>query len=424
MRSPLIILATAAALAAAAAPAVAAPAVDGEFDLSGSPGRLAAGPDGKMWVLLSSGDNEIASLAADGTVQGFDVPVLSAGVGITAGPGGSMWVTRNGKLVRFDPAAPDQAEEFTVNQIQQPTDIVAGPDGKLWTASGEDVLRVDPASPTTPDEFTVPGLSANGIAISGDKVWVAGGNAKVVVSMGLDGVADDPIDVGQDGDNGGPQGIAAGPGGQVAYTNPGAQAHRLGRLGGPAQGLTPTGQVDPFGIAFGTDGAYWVANFNSTTIGRLTPEGQYTTLDGFSAGPRRIAAGPGNTLWVSLEQADKIARVSGVVAPAPPAQPPAQPPTGGDTQAPAVSGLAVAKRTLKLTLSEAGTIKVRIDRRRAKAAGGKRWRVVRVRTSAGVAGENAVKLGKLRKGRYRVVVKVKDAAGNRSAPHKLGFRRR
>jgi hypothetical protein len=43
---------------------------------------------------------------------------------------------------------------------------------------------------------------------------------------------------------------------------------------------------------------------------RLTTEGQVTTLGGCSpaAGPRKIATGPGNTLWTTLDLAEKIGR--------------------------------------------------------------------------------------------------------------------
>jgi hypothetical protein len=81
-------------------------------------------------------------------------------------------------------------------------------------------------------------------------------------------------------------------------------------------------------MTFGNDGAYWFGQFNGNDLGRLTPEGQYTTLGGFPAvpnrGPRQITTGPDNTLWVTLDVPgdptdDAVGRVTGVEPPAPPA---------------------------------------------------------------------------------------------------------
>ena len=83
--------------------------------------------------------------------------------------------------------------------------------------------------------------------------------------------------------------------------------------------------TDPFGVAFGQDGAYWISRFQGNDLLRLTTGGQVTTLGGFSAaaGPRKIATGPGNTLWTTLDLAEKIGRVSGVEPPPPPPPRPA-----------------------------------------------------------------------------------------------------
>ena len=49
-------------------------------------------------------------------------------------------------------------------------------------------------------------------------------------------------------------------------------------------------------------------------MARLTPGGGYTTPIALPAGsgPRRIAAGADNTLWVTLETSKQIARITGV----------------------------------------------------------------------------------------------------------------
>ena len=116
--------------------------------------------------------------------------------------------------------------------------------------------------------------------------------------------------------------------------------------------------------------------------------------------------------------------------------PPSAPPGGGgqqaDTQAPVLSGFASTKRKFakstrfRFTLSEAAGVTIRIQR----AVRGKRtrYRTVGTITRKGQAGANRVlfkgRIGKrlLRSGRYRAIALATDAAKNRSAPRRAGFR--
>ena len=107
--------------------------------------------------------------------------------------------------------------------------------------------------------------------------------------------------------------VAAGPGTQIGFTDPIVNPQEIGRItpGGTAQRTVVTGgSGDPTGIVFGNDGAYWIARFGGNDLVRFTPAGLQTTLTGFSAsaGPRQITKGPGDTLWVGLETAKKVAR--------------------------------------------------------------------------------------------------------------------
>jgi hypothetical protein len=105
-----------------------------------------------------------------------------------------------------------------------------------------------------------------------------------------------------------PDGIAAGPAGNLWFTDPGS-TRAIGRI-------TPIGQITEFstglnggsypdGIAAGPDGNLWFADAGSTkAIGRVTPSGQMTEfsagLNGGS-GPIGIAAGPDGNLWFTDE---------------------------------------------------------------------------------------------------------------------------
>ncbi|HEY8582672.1 MAG TPA: hypothetical protein VIL49_06985 [Capillimicrobium sp.] len=411
-----------AALAALALPLVgapaapAAPAVAGEFAVSAQPGQLALGPDGNVWVALDGVARDLARVAPDGTVTEFTTAGVTNPVGIAAGPDGNLWLTQAGGVARVAPAAPTLSTVFPVADIADPRAITAGPDGNLWTASGDKAIRVTPAGAAT--SFTVAGMGARGIARGGDgRLWIADfGGARIVALSTASVPAFTAV-------GGGPQELAAGPGGQVAYTNPGAVPQTVGRIAaaGGAAATTPTPGADPFGIALGADGAWWTANFATSTLTRLSAEGEATTLTGLSpaSGPRYIAAGTGGTLWVSLQTASKIARVTGVEPPAPPPPPPPPtPPEEGpseaepDTAAPVVAEILAKRKVrrgrvwrMRLTLDEPATLGVNWWTGRDVVA----FKKIRAQ-----AGQTVVRLrsGRLSAGRHKVTLVARDAAGN------------
>ena len=379
--------------------ALAAPAVTGEFPVSESPRHLTQGPDGNIWVALSS---KIAKVTPAGAVTEFDPANVGFPEGITTGSDGNLWVTQSDGVAKFSPTDPNAAVKFTIAGFSDARAITTGPDGNLWTASGSTVYKIPPANVPGMTSKTIGGLGARGIARGGDRMWVADFAGKQVLSITTDLNTVTPHPTGD-----GPQEVAGGPGGQVAYTAPGL-ANQLGRLTQGAAALKSTAPgPDPFGITLGPDGAYWTAEFATSKLGRMTTTGKVTPLGGLSAnsGPRQITSGPGNTLWVSLETGNKIARVSGVTNP-PPAKP--KPATGKrDAKAPVITRVALRRTKVRFRLSEKAGVRIKIKRRNGKTRTLKR---------NGKAGANSVRIKRLRPGRYRVTVTAKDAAGNRSAP--------
>jgi streptogramin lyase len=308
---PALVAAALAALGVALpATAGAAPTLDGEFDLGGAtPSQLTQGPDNNIWVSLSGSTDDFAKVTPDGTVTAYDAADVAAPVGITRGPDNNLWVTQAGGVAKIDPANPTGATKYAIAAIADPRAITNGPDGNLWTASGDKVIKIPPADPTAFTAYTVAGMGARGIARGNDgNLWVVDFAGQRIVSVTTDGVPT-PYPVG-----GGPQEVAAGFGNQVVYSNPGAMPQNVGRiLPGGTPETTNTPDTDPFGIAWAPDGAYWVANFASDTMTRLTPAGAASSFPmPAGSGPRYVTTGPGNTLWVGLEKTKKIARISGV----------------------------------------------------------------------------------------------------------------
>jgi virginiamycin B lyase len=455
----------------AAAAASAAPAVTGEFPTVGTladkPSHITQGPDGNIWAVLEN--SSLARVTPAGAVTEFANANLSGARGITTGPDHKLWVTATNKVVRIDPADPTGGTPTTIIQIGSPQGITTGPDGNLWTASDTFLIKIPPGNPTGYKHFDGVLGSARGIARGGDgNIWVADRGGQRIASFTTAGsptyYATSPT--------GGPMGVAGGPGTQMGFTDPLTSPQEVGRItpgGTPQRASTPDGLGDPTDIVFGNDGAYWMARFGDSDLLRMTPAGQQTTLKGLSAasGPRYLTKGPGNTLWVSLESAQKIARVSGVSAPAP---------GGGggggapaDHKAPGVSkvsmsdktvvvgkaatpltGTAAAKTgtTIRYTLSEAASVSLRIDRKlkgRKVKKGKKRVcakptrknrkkaRCTRLKKAgtlrrASHAGKNSVKFSgrighkALKPGSYRLTIVATDAAGNKSKAKRIDFR--
>lgn len=452
-------------MAAACGNAAAAPTLNGAFGVSDTPAKLTQGSDGNIWVVVGGVPPKVARVRPDGSITEFDLTGVSNPKGITNGPDGNLWVTASQSITKVPPANPAAFTTTAVAAIAQPQGITTGPDGNLWTTSVSDVIRINLPEPLTVTTFPVTGLDARDIASSGGLLWIADRSGRVV-SMTTTGTPT-PYVVG-----GGPAGIGAGAGGQVLYTNAfNIDPYNVGRLvaGGTPQ-TTDRPAADPAGVAFGADGAYWVAEFAAGDLLRITPDGVATTLPGLPKGdPRDITAGPGNTLWVTLEQSKKVARITGVDPPVvPPVMTPVITPpvvTPADVTAPVLTGLSIAPRRFRagagnlariaaakkppakvsLTLSEAAPVTFSAERiavgvrvgGRCTAPTRKRRPTKRTMCTRGLPVKGSVALAlpagasklafsgrlasRLPKGAYQLVASARDAAGNVAQPARTSF---
>lgn len=307
--------ATAALVAVVAAPALAAPAVNGVFDVADVEinDKIVAGPDGNMWVTVSDATTDVARITPAGEVTAYNLKGVSNPSGI-ASDGKDLWVGFVAGLGRFSPASPEDGQGFVVPEVKAESSLVLGPDGNLWIATTGAVLRTSPANPTAVTPFAVEGLTPKDIDVAGQNLIVAdGGGGNRVLSVTTAGaVTEIPIE-------GPSQGVAGNPGGQFAYTAPDKGVG----LGPPPLLFTAFPGSDTFGATLGADGAYWIAEGFGEKLIRLTTDNRTSELGGLPAGfvSRQIAAGPDNTVWVTVEkpgeEESKVVRISGLEPPAP-----------------------------------------------------------------------------------------------------------
>jgi virginiamycin B lyase len=292
--------------------------VNGEFDspdVVGSNNEIYMGPDNNMWVTRQNA-NGVARITPEGVVTAF--PTTNSATGITTGPDNNLWVTTALGVAKIDPASGAEVDTYDVG-LPNGSSITAGLDGMLYAAAGDKLARFSPADPENTDtSVTITGMSSNGMATGSDgTIWIADNSGRILATTPSAAPVVTEYAVGAQ-----PQDVASGPAAQVGYATSGD--HEIGLITppGPAQKI-PLDTSDPFGVAFGADGAYWIARSSKDDLARLTTDGQVSYLKGFSisgnVGPRKVAAGPNNTLWVTLDQQDKVARVTGVDPP----------PTGG-----------------------------------------------------------------------------------------------
>jgi streptogramin lyase len=319
-RAVAVVLAVGVANALVVEQASAAPAVDGEFPIPNgvaTDNDIVEGPDGNMWVTLegTQGTNGVARITPAGNVTEFPLPNTSYGIAV--GPDDNLWVSTTIGVIKVPPADPGNATPYNVG-LSNGRGIVAGPDDKMWVTGTDQLVSFDVADPEgTADSTAIAGMAPHGMSVGSDGLlWIADGNGRVISATAADTPTVTPYDI-QINAAGGAQDVAGGPNGQVAYAAPTTDPQTVGRINPGGDPLvTELVASDPFGVTFAPDGAYWVARSQTNDLLRLTPDGKTTTLRGFKdsggVGPRKIAPGPNNTLWVTLDTPEKVARVTGV----------------------------------------------------------------------------------------------------------------
>ena len=389
-------------LLVAGSSALAAPVVDGHFPTSetGTNKKIVAGPDGNMWVTINGGGKDVARISPAGQVDEFELEGVAAPTGIGVDPEGRIWVTQGGGVASFLPSDPKGTSDPTpIPDVKDPASIVAGPDGRMWVATVDNVVRFLPTKADESTSFAVAGLAAKDIDVAGSQLVIADANNKRILTMTTAGVTQDIPLLGSTSTS---QGVTGGPGGQIAFSKSDG-TEGLGLVTPPGAPTAVEMAGDPFGVAFGADGAYWFAMSAANNVQRLTPDGNATPLNGFPEKffPRQIAPGPNNTLWVTMEipgSVYEVARISGL-------EPPSVPPDGAPkTPAPAPPETKIDKGPKKKvkTKGKRATIRFRFSS-----------------TTAGVAFECAL-VKKAKKGKKTPQPKFKSCTSPRKLKLSLG----
>lgn len=242
---------------------------------NGSLDNITAGPDGNLWFTddrINYADSAIGRITPAGRVTEYPIPgAFYPGQNarswkpmyISTGPDGNLWfneafpvdtLTSSGNVGAIGRITP--AGQITVfpsfSPESRPFGPVAGPDGSIWFADwGTNSLgRMTPDGHITEFPLAVSALSRPVVGADG-KLWFTY----------LSGIGNISL------------------GGAVALY--------------PQNALCPKGACN---LAPGPDGALWVADFQNSSVARITLDGKATAFPAASA-PINITAGPDGEMW-------------------------------------------------------------------------------------------------------------------------------
>src|SRR3954463_1189735 len=262
----------AAALLLVPAGAAADPTLSGMSPVTGTPGRIALGFDGNDWVAISGA--KLGRVAPDGTVTefpspgGVEIQGLTSGPSTAGGPDNRIWLSYNGGVAAWNPAT-NTGQNFPIATITAAQGIAKDAGGNLWVVDSSDGLTEVGPDGTKIQDVAGAGSGGRDIALGSDgRLWWADFAAGAIRAT----TTANPAVTTTFATGGGPQGIGAGPAGQLplphpphpgsgagpagqlAFANPSNAVGRISTAGDVQPTSTPA--TDPFGVAYGADGAY------------------------------------------------------------------------------------------------------------------------------------------------------------------------
>jgi virginiamycin B lyase len=238
------------------------PSACAHFPISGGQavGPIAAGGDGRVWLLTDAGGPALMRVDSSGGMQRVGLPNGQMPTAITGGPDGNIWYVRPGAIGVVGPNGP--VGEVPLPGVS-PSGIVTGPDGALWFPAGSRLGRTTTGGAVSYVALNGAGVSqTHGITVGSDRaLWIAAG----------------PL---------------------LARATVGGSVSTLRAAGGR--------QADG-GIASASDGALWYSS-SSGALGRVAQSGAVSAF-ALPAGATDVVRGPGqSTLWAAV--GGFVARVS------------------------------------------------------------------------------------------------------------------
>jgi streptogramin lyase len=275
--------------------------------------------DGINLWFTEQGTNKIGRITTGGTITQFAIPTVgSQPTGITLGPDGNLWFTEfaGNKIGKITPAGAI-TEVASLAAGSGPSGITTGPDGNLWFTeqTGNKIGQITTAG--TVSQFST-GLSASSLPTN----ITVGADGNLWFTENLASTSFIPAKIGEITSSDHtitelnlpflnpniasyqPFGIAAGPDGNIWFTDSGT-AQQIGKviLGGVVSAIDLGQFTHSFiytGIAMGSDGNLFFAQNDASKIGKMTPAAAAPTSSGATAAPPvSITAGPSpdTNLW-------------------------------------------------------------------------------------------------------------------------------
>ena len=352
MRLVLTLLTIASALAATQATA-SAQRVEPVAGMVGEADAIVAGPDGALWASQTDDPGRIARITTGGEVTYAAVGGIS-GLPVNRGPAGitrhgnELWFMLTSGPETFAQMVPRGATTRSSLSYGRPTSLASGPDGALWmtvdggSGSPDAILRRDPV-----ESFFLLGADVDPHAI------VAGPDGALwFLENGRIGRATTSGVISYQSVGATPTALAVGADRALWYAQ-GATVRRLGDPAVYAIGSPVTA------LAAGADGAMWAAVRGG--LARIVPgEAPAFVREGIDpdAQGRALTATPDGRLWLTLDRAPYLVRITLELPPAGPPTPtealppsPAASPTPTPAPAGAVEGKSVEVRVLSGTIS-------------------------------------------------------------------------
>jgi streptogramin lyase len=239
--------------------------------------------DGKLW--FTEGQAGKVGRFAPNSFAETALPGASAAPGsISLGPNGDYWVCQGDSVARLD------ASGVLLETVNLDVDcgwLIFGPDGTLWSIVEEGADAVFRA--VTPNAavatFRLSGVLPQGFAILGNALWMT---VQVVTGVGS---------------------------GAVLQVDPAGAILATYRMPDSCSGRSS----DPDGIVAGPDGNVWFTDRYRNTLNRLTPAGVLTPFqlqgetDDFPGGaaPADIVLGSDGKLWFT-ETGQGVAKIASI----------------------------------------------------------------------------------------------------------------